>query len=99
MESQSGACHPVLYRYIMDDVMRQWQHYDSDQNDYVTWQEFRDATFGDHPSELPLTSRDLPSHSLSVSLPHFPSLPLSFLSLLQVTTKCMTVIVDSPTRT
>ena len=33
----------------MDDVMRQWEHYDIDNNGYVTWEEFRDATFGDHP--------------------------------------------------
>lgn len=36
----------------MDDVMRQWEHYDSDNNGYVTWEEFRDATFGDHPGHL-----------------------------------------------
>ena len=37
-------------RYIMDDVMRQWTHYDQDNDDYVTWEEFRDATFGDYES-------------------------------------------------
>ena len=35
----------------MDDVMRQWGHYDMDKSDYVTWEEFRQATFGDHPSQ------------------------------------------------
>lgn len=41
----------VSNRYIMDDVMRQWEHYDIDNNGYVTWEEFRDATFGDHPED------------------------------------------------
>ena len=35
----------------MDDVMRQWEHYDADKDDYVTWDEFKAATFGDHPGE------------------------------------------------
>ena len=35
----------------MDDVMRQWEHYDADRDDYVTWEEFKTATFGDQPSE------------------------------------------------
>lgn len=38
-------------RYIMDDVMRQWEHYDIDKSDHVTWDEFRKATFGDHPGD------------------------------------------------
>lgn len=41
----------VANRYIMDDVMRQWTHYDQDNNGYVTWQEFRDATFGEYEDE------------------------------------------------
>jgi Ca2+-binding EF-hand superfamily protein len=61
----------VANRYIMDDVMRQWAHYDADQNDYVTWEEFRDATFGDHPddsemydSHRGLTYRDMISRDV-----------------------------------
>jgi Ca2+-binding EF-hand superfamily protein len=41
----------VANRYIMDDVMRQWEHYDADKDDYVTWDEFKAATFGDHPDD------------------------------------------------
>ena len=35
----------------MDDVMRQWAEYDSNKDDYVTWDEFRAATFGDHQGD------------------------------------------------
>ena len=38
-------------RYIMDDVMRQWEHYDTNKDNYVTWEEFRDATFGESPGQ------------------------------------------------
>ena len=46
-----GSSVLCLHRYIMDDVMRQWEHYDADKDDYVTWDEFKAATFGDHPGE------------------------------------------------
>ena len=42
----------VWCRYIMDDVMRQWGHYDANEDGYVTWEEFRIATFGEHPGPL-----------------------------------------------
>lgn len=45
-----------VHRYIMDDVMRQWAEYDSNKDDYVTWDEFRAATFGDHQGDQPLLS-------------------------------------------
>lgn len=41
----------VANRYIMDDVMRQWGHYDANEDGYVTWEEFRIATFGEHPDD------------------------------------------------
>ena len=47
--SGHGVVWCVLSRYIMDDVMRQWGHYDTNENGYVTWEEFRTATFGEHP--------------------------------------------------
>ena len=40
----------------MDDVMRQWEHYDGNADNSVSWEEFRTATFGDHPSQLFLSS-------------------------------------------
>ena len=35
----------------MDDVMRHWAHYDVNNDNHVTWEEFRDSTFGEHPGQ------------------------------------------------
>ena len=32
----------------MDDVLRQWENYDTDKDGRVTWPEFKESTFGEY---------------------------------------------------
>ena len=34
------------HRYVLEDVDRQWPNLDVDQDGYVTWEEYRNRTYG-----------------------------------------------------
>lgn len=38
--------HLLLYRYVLEDVDRQWPNLDIDGDGYVTWDEYRNRTYG-----------------------------------------------------
>jgi len=38
-------CFPLL-RFVLDDVEKQWPRIDANGDDYVTWEEYHNLTYG-----------------------------------------------------
>lgn len=36
----------MSHRYVLEDVDRQWPNLDVDEDGYVTWEEYRNRTYG-----------------------------------------------------
>lgn len=36
----------LIHRYVLEDVDRQWPNLDVDEDGYVTWEEYRNRTYG-----------------------------------------------------